>query len=538
MTNTFHISPKLDQSQCDELKGTYLNAFHYDRVIDCDTDIYDADTGKPILKFRKKALPEDLLKIAWDNTHHLAKATRGRGASAGPIDPKSIYWKKRDIYWNKKWSAKYMVKDKKTGEMKESSMKVNNEVASNPIGYFGATKGLGLDLPCRLTHYTKTNMENYENSIPFFIELSRMYRDLLPEKYLEQKKRAELNENHIPGTPFSTITINRNFRTAVHKDSGDFGGWAVLSVLEENKYHGGLFVLPKYKIAVDLRHGDYLLCDVHQYHGNTELYETPEDIIYNDTHPQTFKDNLEVGVLGLNNRFSRLSYVCYLREDLIKCPLKLNKFVISLDNETGKDRRETGYDDTYHWWRGVNGKVDLTYESESCQKMISYHNILKTPQHLGKTGCFLSHLTLLKHIVEHKINNVLIVEDDALKMRDLPNELPQDSITYLGGFIGNKKITSKQKISIDHKDGINELDKEKYRMICTLSYYCPRWEIAQEVFQALMKLKRWRAIDICLSNVLDKIYYQYPAVFIEEPYVSQIMNKDKTKNANEFYEFS
>ena len=99
------------------------------------------------------------------------------------------------------------------------------------------------------------------------------------------------------------MTINRNFRTAIHQDAGDYGGYASLSVIEEGKYHGGYFVLPQYRIAVDLRHGDYLVCDVHQYHANTELFETPEDKEYNDTHPSSFRDNLEVSVLGLNNRF-------------------------------------------------------------------------------------------------------------------------------------------------------------------------------------------------------------------------------------------
>ena len=51
-------------------------------------------------------------------------------------------------------------------------------------------------------------------------------------------------------------------------------------------------------------------------------------------------------------------------------------------------------------------------------------------------------------------------------------------------------------------------------------------------------------ITICIissqdvfSYVLTEIKYIYPAVFIEEPYDSQIMNKKKTKHANEFYEF-
>ena len=41
-----------------------------------------------------------------------------------------------------------------------SKMKVNNQVASNPIGYYEAGKNFA-DLPCRLTHFTRTNFKKY-----------------------------------------------------------------------------------------------------------------------------------------------------------------------------------------------------------------------------------------------------------------------------------------------------------------------------------------------------------------------------------------
>lgn len=537
MVNEIYATDCLSEQECDALRGKYLDDSSYDRIISEDTDYYHE--GNVIFRFRKNLFSEDLLTTAWDSCKYLAKSSRGRGASAGPIDPESVYWKKRKIYWSDKWSAKYMVKDKKTGEIKESKMKVNNEVASQPIGYYGKTKGLGVDLPCRLSHYTKTNMKKYEKSIPFFQKIGEHYKDLLYSKYIDQMERARINDFHIPETPFSTITINRNFRTAVHKDSGDFGGFACLSVLEENKYHGGYFVLPKFRLAIDMRHGDLLIADVHQYHGNTELYETDEDKQYNDENPQkTFKDNLDVGVLGLNNRFSRLSFVCYLREDIIHCKSTVtknpvNKFFISMENS---ERLPKWNGSEYTHWRAVNGK-ELDYDCDECNKMVSYHNVRRTPQHLGKVGCFLSHMNLLNHIVENKINNVIIVEDDALLVNSIPENLPDDCLTYLGGFIANKKITSKEPIEIDHKEGINTLDTQKYRMLMTLSYYIPKWEIAEEIFQQLSNLKRWRAIDVVYGNILKNVKYVYPACFVEEPYDSQIQNNRKNKYCNEFYKF-
>ena len=519
--------------ECKSRKGQYVNDSDYDLLLTSDCDVYDSETKKVVLKFRKNVIKET--ELAWKHTSHLAKASRGRGAAAGPIDPESVYWKKRDIYFKDKWAAKYMVKDKQNGGMKKSAMKVNNEVASNPIGYYGATKSMGLDMPCRLSHYTKTHMDDFRGAMPFFQEVSQQYKKLLPDKFYDQWNRARLNNFHIKETPFSTVTINRNFRTAIHQDAGDYGGYASLSVIEEGKYHGGYFVLPQYRIAVDLRHGDYLVCDVHQYHANTELFETPEDKEYNDTHPSSFRDNLEVGVLGLNNRFSRLSYVFYLREDIINCKNSYDKYYISLVGMEERQKRFEGTD--FKLFPAVDGRM-MSYDQAECVKMISYHNIRKTEQHLCKVGCFLSHLRMLEDIVLNDLSNVLIVEDDALQVNDLPDisHLPEDSITYFGGYIANKKITNREKFTIEHSEGLNVLE-DKYRMLTTLAYFIPNAQTAKNIVDKLKSLKRWRAIDISLPDVLDKKYYWYPARFLEEPFSSTI-RPTKSEFANEHFKLS
>lgn len=531
-----YASSKVSDDECKSRKGHYVSEDDFDILLTADADVYDAETKKPILKFRKNVFEREIINTAWKYTRHLAKASRGRGASAGLIDPEAIYWKKREIYWRDKWSAKYMVKDKKTGEMKQSNMKVNNEVASNPIGYYGATKSLGLDMPCRLSHYTKTHYEDFKGAMPFFVEVANMYRGLMPDKYEIQKERAEVNDFHIKDTPFSTVTINRNFRTAIHQDAGDFGGWASLAVVEEGKYHGGYFVLPKYRIAVDLRQGDYLVCDVHQYHANTELYETEEDKEYNDANPSSFKDNLEVGVLGLNNRFTRLSYVFYLREDIINCKTNVyDKYYISLVGSEERQKRFEGTD--FKMFPAVDGRK-MSYEDEECQKMISYHNIKNTEQHLCKVGCFLSHLSMLEDIVMNDLRNVLIIEDDALQVNELPDlaHLPKDSITYFGGYIANHKISDRSKFIINHKDGLNVLE-DKYRLLTTLAYFVPNSSVAKDIVDKLKSLKRTRAIDISLPETLKKIYYWYPACFIEEPFQSTI-RPTKSEFANEYFKLS
>ncbi len=337
-------------------------------IIEKNTDVYWRDEeGKDhlLLKFRKNKIDDRLLQIGWDSYKDLAKASRGRGASAGPIDANSDYWKKRNLVKTSKWSTGYL--NPKGNEMKEqydtmdikelleicdelsiqydkvdvpdesskdaliqsiiasqggiSKMKVNNQVASNPIGFYEAGKNFA-DLPCRLTHFTRTNYEKYQTGLPFIQRIDTLFKNLIPEAYARQRSRADEKPHlKIPETCFSTVTINRNFRTALHRDAGDFkGGFGNLTVIERGKYHGGYTVFPQFGVAINLRNNDFVAMDVHQWHANTELYETEEDKAYNESLPNDFKDNPEVGTAGLYKKYTRISFVCYLREKIATCP--------------------------------------------------------------------------------------------------------------------------------------------------------------------------------------------------------------------------
>ena len=202
-----------------------------------------------------------------------------------------------------------------------SKMKVNNQVASNPIGFYEAGKNFA-DLPCRLTHFTRTNFEKYNQGLPFIHHIDKLFKRLIPDSHQRQLDRANQKPHlKIPKTSFSTVTINRNFRTALHRDAGDFKeGFGNLTVIERGKYHGGYTVFPQFGVAVDVRSGDFLAMDVHQWHSNTDIYETEEDKIYNDTIDYAFNDNPEVGTVGLDKKYTRLTFVCYLREKILECP--------------------------------------------------------------------------------------------------------------------------------------------------------------------------------------------------------------------------
>ena len=200
-------------------------------------------------------------------------------------------------------------------------MKVNNQVASNPIGFYEAGKNFA-DLPCRLTHFTRTNFEKYNQGLKFIQRIDKLFKNNIPEAYERQLQRADTKPHlKIPETCFSTITINRNFRTALHRDAGDFReGFGNLTVIERGKYHGGYTVFPQFGIGINLRNNDFVAMDVHQWHSNTPMYETEEDKAYNEAIPKVYKDNPDIGTAGVYELYTRISFVCYLREKLIKCP--------------------------------------------------------------------------------------------------------------------------------------------------------------------------------------------------------------------------
>ena len=317
MVQRLFVKKIFSDDEVSKLEGTWIDESYIKLpLLEEDTDVYYNNNGiyKLLLKFRKNVISDDLIDIGWNSYKDLAKPSRGRGASAGPIDTEGQYWSKKDLVDTKKWSTGYMIKGKK------SKMKVNNQVASNPVGFYEASNNFS-KLPCRLTHFTRCNFKKYNEGLPFIQRIDELFQELIPNAHKRQLERANLTDNFkIPNTSFSTVTINRNFRTALHRDAGDFrGGFGNLTVIERGKYHGGYTVFPQFGIGIDLRNNDFVAMDVHQWHSNTKLYETIEDKEFNSTLKSEFKDNPDIGTAGIYEKYTRLSFVCYLREKIIKC---------------------------------------------------------------------------------------------------------------------------------------------------------------------------------------------------------------------------
>ena len=184
---------------------------------------------------------------------------------------------------------------------------ISDTVEANPVqsgiaGFFGKTVR---NPYCRQTAYTKGNFSLFSKSFPFIKSVSDNFKKVAPERWGNQKRyvsenHIEENEWVVPQTVFTSITVNKDFQTAAHKDAGDLHeGFGNLSVLEggSDTYSGGYTCLPKFRVAVDVRTGDFLGMDVHHWHGNITLKSKEEG-----------RDDWE-----------RISIVCYCRADVAKC---------------------------------------------------------------------------------------------------------------------------------------------------------------------------------------------------------------------------
>ena len=100
----------------------------------------------------------------------------------------------------------------------------------------------------------------------------------MPERYEAQKAFARRTDAawKIDDTAFTTITVNKNWRTACHQDAGDLeAGFGMMCAYSSKNYQGGLTVIPQYRIAFDLRTTDVVAFDVHKWHGNTPFQRAP-----------------------------------------------------------------------------------------------------------------------------------------------------------------------------------------------------------------------------------------------------------------------
>ena len=274
---TIKLKPCLSDEEVNKLKGALLSEKDYRTLITYDADIYCEETGKCVAKFRKKVIPSNIATNAFNSLKAVSILSANRGISSGGSNEKGNFSE---------------VRRKKDGT--KSNTNITDKVASGIIGYFDRTPRTPY---CRQTAFNEKQFQKFKEAYPIIKLVDTKYAQLMPEQYKLQRDEADNTSKEfvIKNTAFTTVTVNRNWQTAVHTDKGDFEkGFGNLVALRKGKYVGGYFVVPKWGVAFDLQNCDLLLVDVHQWHGNTPIQKIDEDAV-------------------------RVSLVMYYRKNMISC---------------------------------------------------------------------------------------------------------------------------------------------------------------------------------------------------------------------------
>lgn len=151
-----------------------------------------------------------------------------------------------------------------------------NRTRARPVAsaVVGAVDPMGQQRYCRLTAWTGRHLPEWELLQPLLQAVAGHLRQHVPERYANQAEHAARTDPAwiVPGTPFTTITVNNTYPTGVHTDRGDLDeGFSTIACLRRGQYTGGQLLFPAYRIAADLRDGDLILMDAHEWHGNTAI---------------------------------------------------------------------------------------------------------------------------------------------------------------------------------------------------------------------------------------------------------------------------
>jgi len=150
---------------------------------------------------------------------------------------------------------------------------------------------------CRATAFNLGSPEKFERLLPYVREVDAAFKAHAPERHTAQLEvvKKTCPAWVIPGTVFTTITVNRNYPAACHQDAGDLSeGFGVMSAFRAGEYEGGVTYWPAFKVGARMDTGDVCLADVHEWHGVTPLRGTP-------------------------GRFERVSCVFYYRSRMCRC---------------------------------------------------------------------------------------------------------------------------------------------------------------------------------------------------------------------------
>ena len=224
------LSLEMPGPQVKSLEKQFLDDGHYDKPVVTEQTCVLKPNGDILFILLRGALQPQLCSEAWDVLRNVSGDAAHRETAAGGI-------------------------------------MAGTGAVSDIIGAFDRMTRFPY---CRLTSWTLRNPIRFAKAVPFIRAVDRVFRQHMPDRYEAQmaKVRETVPDWLIHGTAFTTVTVNKNWRTACHTDDGDLKeGFGVMTCFDRN-FTGGELIFPKYRVAVKYGLGDVLLADVHEYHAN------------------------------------------------------------------------------------------------------------------------------------------------------------------------------------------------------------------------------------------------------------------------------
>ena len=273
--DVYHVKKNITDAGMEKYKHQFVTPSLIDIIINDNSDVY-TDDNRLLLKFRKGKLSKDNIDTFYENMIDFARTTST----------------------NRKLTSGLRTKTKTRSKTDKKDL----AAMTNIVGYFDSLgpsqkallkrHGMKLNPAVRETRFNMLYPDKFKKLIPLIREIDSYYEKIVPDHYKRQHRKAKQTYFKIADTAFTTVTTNVNYKTAIHTDRGDDAeGFGNLVVIERGKYTGAETCFPQYGVGVNVRTGDVLFMDVHEWHGNLPIRLENKDAV-------------------------RLSIVCYLRHRL------------------------------------------------------------------------------------------------------------------------------------------------------------------------------------------------------------------------------
>lgn len=257
-------NPKLDFSYVE------LNQTHYDELLNEDVTVNGPD-GELIFILLKRALSASAVASAW-------KAVE----DWNPLSPLRALAKGQ--------KQQYLYKDgKKTNYIKDRTYCI-----SGVMGYFDRFPTTPCCRPCA---FNAGDPDKWALMGPLSREVAdlHMFHDPMAKNVYSDFRSRTHPDWLIPKTPYTTITMNKNFQTWPHKDGKNLAATCPMTIIRKGKYNGGQLVFPEWRLAVNLDTTDLMMfMNSKEWHGNTRI-------------------------TGMTEGYVRSSFIWYCRKNMTDC---------------------------------------------------------------------------------------------------------------------------------------------------------------------------------------------------------------------------